>query len=250
MQRCGFGEGIGRESRRDDIAAFIEVHIEQGAVLEQDGFSIGVVETIAGQRRMKFEVIGESNHAGTTPMPMRRDALEGVSMMILKLRQEALRIGAPLVATVGRLQVLPNVPNVVPGKVIFTVDARHADGQALDRFCQWVMKEFATLAAERQLEIEGTEWFREEPVPMNERLKQHMDDVCGQMGISSKRMISGAGHDAQMFEHICPTAMLFVPSRRGISHSPEEYTRPRELAVGVLVLTELLYRLGYEGEEL
>ncbi|MEV5029095.1 allantoate deiminase [Paenibacillus sp. LPE1-1-1.1] len=250
MHRCGFGEGTGSDSRRHDIGAFIEVHIEQGAVLEKEGIAVGVVDAIAGQRRLKFEVNGESNHAGTTPMHMRRDALEGVSMMIQTLRQEAIRLGPPLVATVGRLQVQPNVPNVVPGKVIFTVDARHANGQALDSFCRWVLQEFASIADERQLELHGTEWFREEPVPMNERLKGHLDDVCGSLSISSKRMISGAGHDAQMFEHICPTAMLFVPSRRGISHSPEEYTEPRELAVGVLVLTELLYRLGYEGEEL
>ncbi|MGO4694165.1 allantoate deiminase [Paenibacillus sp. 2TAB26] len=249
MQQCGFGEGTGRDSRRHDIGAFIEIHIEQGAVLEQEGVAIGVVETIAGQRRLKFEVIGESNHAGTTPMHMRRDALEGVSAMIGALRQEAMRLGSPLVATAGRLQVFPNVPNVVPGKVVFTVDARHANEQALDSFCRWVVQRFTALAGERQLQIQGTEWFREEPVPMNEVLKQHMDHICGEMGISSKRMVSGAGHDAQMFEHICPTAMLFVPSRRGISHSPEEYTEPRELAVGVLVLTELLYRLGYEGEE-
>lgn len=250
MQRCGFGEGTGRDSRRSDIGAFIEVHIEQGAVLEKEGIAIGVVDTIAGQRRLKFEVIGEANHAGTTPMHMRRDALEGVSVMIQALRQEAVRVGAPLVATVGRLQVQPNVPNVVPGKVIFTVDARHDDELVLDSFCQWVMKEFTSLAVQRQLVIQGTEWFREEPVPMNDKLKKQMDDVCGKLAISSKRMVSGAGHDAQMFEHICPTAMLFVPSRRGISHSPEEYTEPRELAVGVLVLTELLFRLGYEGEEL
>ncbi|CAM4516783.1 allantoate deiminase [Paenibacillus endophyticus] len=250
MQRCGFGEGTARDSRRHDIGAFIEVHIEQGAVLEKEGIAIGVVDTIAGQRRLKFEVVGESNHAGTTPMHMRRDALEGVSMMIQTLRQETIRIGSPLVATVGRLQVQPNVPNVVPGKVIFTVDARHADEAALDCFCRWVLGAFASIAADRQLELHGTEWFREEPVPMNERLKQQLDAVCGELSISSKRMISGAGHDAQMFEHICPTAMLFVPSRRGISHSPEEYTEPSELAVGVLVLTELLYRLGYEGEEL
>ena len=144
----------------------------------------------------------------------------------------------------------PNVPNVVPGKVVFTVDARHADEEQLDRFCRWVMQEFASLADERQLAIHGTEWFREEPVPMNGKLKGHLDDVCAKLAISSKRMVSGAGHDAQMFGHLCPTAMLFVPSRCGISHSPEEYTAPRDLAVGVLVLTELLYRLGYEGEEL
>jgi allantoate deiminase len=248
MAKCGFGEGSGRSSRRHDIGAFIEVHIEQGAVLETENVAVGVVDAIAGQRRMKFEVTGESNHAGTTPMHMRRDALEGVSAMILELRREAARQGAPLVATVGRLNVLPNVPNVVPGKVMFTVDARHADEAALGLFCKWVMETFKRLADERQLEISGMEWFCEKPVPMDAGIIRHLDEISRELNVTSKRMVSGAGHDAQMFEHICPTGMLFVPSRGGISHSPLEYTAPSELAVGVLVLAELLYRLGY-GEE-
>lgn len=248
MRRCGFGKGRGQKSQRTDIGAFVEVHIEQGAVLEAEGIAVGVVDAIAGQRRMRFEVAGESNHAGTTPMHMRRDALEGVSMMILALRQEAIRLGAPLVATVGSLQVQPNVANVVPGKVLFTVDARHSDDAALQSFCDWIKSAFGAIAEGRGLAVHGTEWFQEKPSPMNERFKIMMDDVCDHLAVSSKRMVSGAGHDAQMFEHICPTAMLFVPSRRGISHSPEEYTKPSELAVGVLVLTELLYRLGYEEE--
>ncbi|MCA0756531.1 allantoate deiminase [Paenibacillus sp. N4] len=250
MQRCGFGEGTHRDSRRTDIAAFVEVHIEQGAVLETEGLAIGVVDTIVGQRRLEFEVTGESNHAGTTPMHMRKDALDGVSAMIQAMRLEAVRLGAPLVATVGRLQTYPNVPNVVPGKVVFTVDARHSDEGELERFCDWVMRAFTRLAEDRQLDIRGSEWFREKPVPMNDTLKRQMDDICGRLGIASKRMVSGAGHDAQMFGHTGKAAMLFVPSRRGISHSPDEFTEPRELAVGVLVLTELLYRLGYEEEGL
>lgn len=250
MRQCGFGEGSGRGSRRQDIGAFIEVHIEQGAVLETEQAAIGIVDAIAGQRRMKFEVTGESNHAGTTPMHMRRDALEGVSAMIQELRREAMKQGAPLVATVGRLNVQPNVPNVVPGKVMFTVDARHADEEALGSFCKWVMDTFKRLADERQLEINGMEWFSEKPVPMDAEIKRHMDEITEELGVTSKRMISGAGHDAQMFEQICRTGMLFVPSRSGISHSPLEYTAPSDLAVGVLVLTELLYRLGYGEEQL
>ncbi len=250
MHRCGFGEGKYRASGREDIGAFIEAHIEQGAVLEAEGLQVGVVETIAGQRRLKFEVGGEANHAGTTPMHMRKDALEGASAMIMALRQEALRRGAPLVATVGRLQVQPNVPNVVPGKVVFTVDARHADERELELFCLWVAETFERLAAARQLELTGSEWFREAPVPMDDRLKSGLDAVCKELGVSSRRIISGAGHDAQMFAAVAPTAMLFVPSRGGISHSPDEYTAPHELAVGVLVLTELLHRLAYAEEKL
>ncbi|MFF2481099.1 M20 family metallo-hydrolase [Paenibacillus sp. NPDC058071] len=248
MADCGFGEGAGAPARRADMAAYIEVHIEQGAVLEREGLSLGVVEAIAGQRRLKFTIGGESNHAGTTPMHMRRDALEGTSAMIGLLRQEAVRLGPPLVATVGRLQVLPNVVNVVPGKVEFTVDARHADGQQLDAFCRWTVDAFERIAAERGLDFACEEWFREEPVPMNERLKKELDDICRELAIPSKRMVSGAGHDGQMFHHSCPTALLFVPSRGGISHSPDEYTSPKELAIGIMALAKLLYKLGYEGE--
>ncbi|MBD2871318.1 allantoate deiminase [Paenibacillus arenilitoris] len=249
MTGCGFGESAGRRrSLRSVIGAFVEAHIEQGAVLETEGACIGVVEAIAGQRRLQFEVTGEANHAGTTPMRLRRDALEGASAMMQALRREALRRGDPLVATVGRLQVQPNVPNVVPGKVSFTVDARHVDGQLLARFCEWVKRTFERMADERGLRIEGRTWFREEPVPMDAGLTRQLEEACGDLAVSARRMASGAGHDAQMFAHRCRTAMLFVPSRRGISHSPEEYTEPRELAAGALVLTELLYRIGY-GEE-
>lgn len=248
MESCGFGEGIGAKASRNDVAAYIEVHIEQGAVLEREELSIGIVDAIAGQRRLKFCISGESNHAGTTPMHMRRDALEGASAMIGLLRKEAIQVGPPLVATVGQLQILPNVSNVVPGRVEFTVDARHADEAALDAFCSWAVTEFNTIALERALDFEYEEWFHEEPVHMDDQLKRELDSICDELAIPAKRMVSGAGHDGQMFHHICPTALLFVPSKGGISHSPDEYTSSKELAVGVLVLAKLLYKLGYEVE--
>lgn len=248
MESCGFGEGTGTVARRHDIAAFIEVHIEQGAVLEKERLSLGIVDAIVGQRRLKFVIGGESNHAGTTPMHMRKDALQGTTVMIGKLHQEAVRLGAPLVATVGSLQVLPNVANVVPGKVEFTVDARHSDEEKLNHFCHWMREAFAQVAMDRGLDLSYAEWFHEEPVPMDETLKRELDQICDELDIPSKRMVSGAGHDGQMFKHCCPTALLFVPSKGGVSHSPDEYTAPRELAIGILVLTKLLYRLGYEED--
>jgi allantoate deiminase len=250
MLACGFGEGNGRAARRDDggIGAFIELHIEQGVVLEREGLSVGVVDAIVGQRRFIVTVIGEANHAGTTPMHMRKDALEGAGAMITMLREEAVRRGEPLVATAGRMLVAPNVPNVVPGKVEFTVDVRHSDPKRLEAFCVWFKEAFRAAAASRGLAFSCSEWFREEPTPMDDELKRALDAVCAELGVTSRRMASGAGHDAQMFSRVCPSAMLFVPSRGGISHSPEEYTAPRELAVGALVLAKLLYRLGYEGE--
>lgn len=248
MRSCGFGEGSARPARRGDMAAFIELHIEQGAVLERAGAAVGIVEAIAGQRRIRVEVRGETNHAGTTPMTLRRDALEGACAMISLLRQEALQWGAPLVATVGHIEARPNMPNAVSGEAAFTVDIRHADREALEAFGRRLREAFRQVAAERGLALDCAEWLREEPTPMSAELAAGLADSCAALGLSPLRMISGAGHDAQMLARICPAAMLFVPSRGGISHSPLEYTRPRELAAGALVLAELLYRLGYEEE--
>jgi allantoate deiminase len=250
MRGCGFGEGSGKPARRDDIGAFVELHIEQGSVLESEGLAVGVVDAIVGQRRFQVKLGGEANHAGTTPMLMRRDALEGAGAMMALLREEAMRRGAPLVATVGRLLASPNVPNVVAGEASFTVDVRHSDAAELDRFCRWFPVAFGEAAEARGLAFECEEWFREEPAPMDDALKGRLDEVCAELGFASRRMVSGAGHDAQMFQRLCPSAMLFVPSRGGLSHAPEEFTSLRELATGVLVLTELLYRLGYEEETL
>ncbi|MHA6481905.1 allantoate deiminase [Paenibacillus sp. strain BS8-2] len=248
MQSCGFGEGSGSPARRKDVGAFVELHIEQGSVLESEGLSVGIVDAIVGQRRYQIKLIGEANHAGTTPMRMRRDALEGAGAMIAMLREETIRIGEPLVATVGRLLVSPNVPNVVPGEASFTVDVRHSDGAQLEGFCTWLRHAFQDAADSRKLTLECEEWFREEPAPMDEALKTQLDEVCAELGVTSKRMVSGAGHDAQMFQRLCPSAMVFVPSKGGLSHAPEEFTSSRDLATGVLVLIELLYRLGYEEE--
>lgn len=248
MRGCGFGQGSYRKALRTDIAAFIELHIEQGAVLEQEGLPVGVVDAIVGQRRFMVTVTGEANHAGTTPMHMRKDALEGAGAMLTMLREEAIRLGSPLVATVGRLQVSPNVPNVVSGKVEFTVDVRHSEPEQLEAFCGWFEETFRLAAESRGLEFACSEWFREEPTPMDQLLKNVLDEVCRELDVPSRRMVSGAGHDAQMLSRVSPSAMLFVPSRGGISHSPDEYTSPRELAQGVLILIKLLYRLGYEEE--
>jgi allantoate deiminase len=258
MSDCGFGiskdsgEG-GKESFKDierRFSHFIEVHIEQGGVLEREGIPIGIVETIAGQRRWKFEVTGEANHAGTTPMGMRRDALVGASLMIAALQQEVLLRGSPLVATVGRIEVTPNVPNVVPGYVSFTVDMRQGNDILLSAFCNWVTTRFQTIADECGLELAGSEWMSESSSPMDGGLVAAIESICTEYGIASRRIMSGAGHDAQMFGRICPTVMIFVPSVKGISHSPLEYTKPADLAAGTLILTELLYRLGYEEGEL
>jgi allantoate deiminase len=250
MEAAGFGRsgpaGEPPSAKRADIAAFVEVHIEQGITLERFGERIGIVETIAGQRRYVVTVIGETNHAGTTPMTLRRDALAGAAEMMLFLERAAQKAGEPLVATVGSIASDPNVPNVIAGSVEFTLDIRHMSETLLTGFCDTVLGTFRMIAERRGLKIKVRSVLHTRPAPMDPVLAGRLERICASRGIPYRRMMSGAGHDAQMFRSVCPTAMLFVPSRGGVSHSPDEYTPPDDLALGATVLAELLYELAYE----
>lgn len=246
MEAAGFGKPDQSAPLRGDLHAFIEVHIEQGITLERTGDRIGIVDTIAGQRRYVITVNGETNHAGTTPMNMRRDALAASAEMIHTLEKVAIRVGEPLVATVGSMKILPDIPNVISGSVQFTLDIRHISETLLTGFCDSVISMIQVIADRRQVEVDITTALRSRPTPMDLVLAGRLERICTDSSISYRRMMSGAGHDAQMFGAVCSTAMLFVPSKDGISHSPEEYTEPEDLQLGVALLTELLYELAYE----
>lgn len=246
MELAGFGKPEQPEAHRNDLAAYIELHIEQGPTLERLRKRIGIVEAIVGQRRYGVTVRGETNHAGTTPMSMRKDALVGASEMIMQLEAEAIQWGEPLVATVGRIEAVPNTPNVVPGAVSFTVDIRHHDEEILEEFSNQVLDKFKEMAKWRGLDVSIVSWLEAKPAPMHKDLIERLEKISGDLSLPYRRMVSGAGHDAQLFPAVCPTAMLFVPSKGGISHSPEEYTAPDELADGVSVLAALLYEIAYE----
>ncbi|WP_123041448.1 allantoate deiminase [Cohnella candidum] len=245
MREAGFGREDQPDPRRRDIAAFIEVHVEQGVILERTGDDIGVVETIAGQRRYIVTLEGEANHAGTTPMSMRLDALAAAAEMMLVLEKAASRAGEPLVATVGRMKTAPNIPNVIPGTVEFTLDIRHLSETLLTGFCEAVLGKFRSIAERRSVGFSIQTALLSRPVPMDPLLTGKLEQICRERGLAYRRMMSGAGHDAQSFSSLCPTAMLFVPSRAGISHSPGEYTAPEHLATGAQVLTEMLHELAY-----
>jgi allantoate deiminase len=246
MFQAGFGQLAQKDSIRLDIAAFIELHIEQGVVLERQGVKLGIVESIVGQKRYTFIVDGEAGHSGTTPMHMRKDALTGVAAMIKQLEKSALRYHDQLVATVGFIEAIPNASNVIPGRVIFTVDVRHTNQKLLNQFTIGMISRFHEIAAARQLNLVVQMWMDVAPTHLDDILTKWLENVCQSQGVSYQRMISGAGHDSQIFQPLCPTAMLFVPSRNGVSHSPLEYTSPDDLATGIMVLIELLYHLGYE----
>lgn len=247
MEQAGFQFRDSKTEKRSDIQAFVELHIEQGSVLEHEGLPVGVVHSIVGQRRFTIELSGEANHAGTTPMGYRKDAVHAAGRMIQQILDLAQAHGDPLVTTVGKIEVKPNVVNVVPGSALFTLDIRHTDKSALVRFSDEVTELMERTARAIGVELKIEMWMDEDPVPMDPRILDVLERQCEKHGIPFKLMHSGAGHDSQIMAKFVPTAMLFVPSRKGISHNPAEYTSPEHLAAGVQALTHALYELAYEA---
>ncbi|KAA0965536.1 allantoate deiminase [Sporosarcina sp. ANT_H38] len=245
MNKSGFNFRDESKAPRQDLKAFVEIHIEQGNVLEKEKKSVGVVHSIVGQRRFTIEVTGEANHAGTTPMGYRKDAVYAASHMIYELISLAKQQGDPLVMTVGKMEVKPNIVNVVPGTVIFTVDVRHTDKNAINQFTEMLSKNIVEISQEHGVETSIEMWLDADPVSMDPRIVEIIERQCRNNSLNYKLIHSGAGHDAQIFAETVPTAMLFVPSRNGISHNPAEYTEPADLAEGVKALIATLYELAY-----
>ena len=246
MTRAGFAFRDEETGMRDDLKAFVELHVEQGNVLESEKKSVGVVHSIVGQRRFNIELTGQANHAGTTPMGYRKDAVYAASQMIYEIISAARVHGDPLVATVGEIDVTPNVVNVVPGKALFSLDIRHTDKDALVSFTGELNEILSKTAKAHGVTLDVNMWMDEDPVPMDQEIVDIMEGYCKGNGLNYKLMHSGAGHDSQIFAPQIPTAMLFVPSRDGISHNPAEFTEPADLAEGVKALIGTLYELAYK----
>lgn len=246
IRQVGFDYKKKTKQTRNDLKAFLEVHVEQGNVLEMERKQIGIVQHIVGQRRFQVTIQGEANHAGTTPMKYRKDALHAASQMINVINHLAKTEDDSFVATIGQLSLEPNSVNVVPGKATFTVDVRHIDKKTLRIFTEKITEQLHTIARNVGVEIDVHMWMDTDPVPMDERLVKTIRELCEQQNINYKMMHSGAGHDAQIFGTVLPSAMIFVPSYKGISHSPNEYTRPEDLAEGLNVLIHTLYELAYK----
>ncbi len=221
--------------RTAPLAAFLELHIEQGRRLETQQKPIGIVEGIAGIRRYEVTVDGYANHAGTTLMEDRQDALVMAAPYILQVKTVAESYG--IVGTVGKMDILPGSPNVIPGQVILNLEIRGLEEEVLDR-------------AERQLETEArkleatfVQTSHKPPVESNPLLVKALVAACEDNGFAYTRMASGAGHDAMCMADLAPQAMLFVPSRNGVSHSPDEYTSPADCVAGAQVLGTALLHL-------
>jgi allantoate deiminase len=245
MRQRGFDPARIADAERHDIAAFVEAHIEQGAILEREGYPLGVVSTITGQRWMHVTVTGVQNHAGTTPMDLRHDALAGAAAMIERVIGAAARMGRPAVATVGRIQAFPGGTNIIPGRCEFTIDTRHADPALRQQLLAEIEGILSQVAAERELEVQVDVIADHDPVPMNAEIRAEIVASIEQLGERYLLMPSGAGHDSEILAPRFPTAMLFVPSRDGKSHTPEEYTPVEQVVPGVLALAGTLHRLAY-----
>jgi len=222
------------------IAAYLELHIEQGPRLEADGHQVAAVSAIAGIYRATVTFRGEANHAGTTPMALRRDALWGAAKLILKVRRAALRTGGEAVATVGQIEVTPGSTNVIPGLTRMRVEVRSGAADCLEEIRKTVEVEAERVAAEFGLTAEASPWDRMPPVPLDEGIRSLVMAAAQCRGLGAIEMPSWAGHDAKILAPHVPTGMVFVPSLRGFSHSPHEHTDPKHVAAGVQVLLDTL----------
>jgi N-carbamoyl-L-amino-acid hydrolase len=221
---------------------YLELHIEQGPILEAENTLIGVVENLQGISWQQVVVQGNANHAGTTPTRLRHDAGYAAAATVAELRQIALDSGGTTLATVGCMSFEPNVINVISRKATFTVDLRDPDEQRLVAAEQRLARFLARIAQEEGVRIGATQLVRFQPVTFDAGLANEIEAVAECFGFSHKRMTSGAGHDAQMIARIAPAAMIFVPSRGGISHNPREHTDDDQLLKGAEVLLEVVRR--------
>lgn len=224
--------------------AYVELHIEQGPVLDAEGITIGAVRDLQGISWQAITISGQPNHAGTTPMPLRHDAAHCAAAVACFVRQMADEMGGNQVATVGTLNLHPNLINVIAGRARLTVDLRNTDEALLREAEQRLAQFLAELASKEGVSIATKPLARFEPVRFDDGIADLIARHARGLGYSQRSMTSGAGHDAQMLARLCPAAMIFVPSVSGISHNPAEHTQPEHLAAGANVLLHALLELA------
>lgn len=243
LEREGWHEGAVTFGYADTSArGYVEVHIEQGRVLEELGEPVCAVSAICGQSRIAVSVTGQADHAGTTPMPLRRDALAGAAACVLATESTA-RKNPGLVATVGKLEVRPGASNAIPGEVRFTVDFRHPDDAEKTRLLADLHAEFARISQDRGLRLDWDVVQENAAVPCDPGLTQLLLESSERITGCRRTLTSGAGHDAVMLATVMPTAMLFVRCRAGLSHHPDEFASPEDIAVALRVLVDFLRSL-------
>jgi len=232
------------------VKAYLELHIEQGPILEAKNKKIGVVTSIAAPTRFKVVYTGQADHSGTTPMEMRKDALVAAAHLIGYVEEIASQYSrmeqGRVVGTVGAMKIEPGVINAIPGKAELSVDIRSISAEAKTHVAGLVRERAQEIAAQREIAVEILPIREEEPVPLDESLLPLIREICEQKGIDYEVMPSGAGHDAMQMAKITRAGMIFVPSKRGISHSPLEWTDPEDICLGAQVLLETVVRVANE----
>jgi N-carbamoyl-L-amino-acid hydrolase len=245
VDRIGGDQTKIKQARRSTpIHAFVELHIEQGGFLDEKSLDIGIVEGIVGIHWWDVVVKGVANHGGTTPMPGRRDALVAASKLVIGINDRATTMPGRQVATVGKIQAFPGAPNVIPGKVEFSLEIRDLETEKINQVFEVIKGEARAVEEEMNVEITFealTPHLR--PAPTDVRIRRLIEQSVSTLDLSYQHMPSGAGHDAQNMAPITPTGMIFVPSRGGISHSPMEYTAPHDMANGADVLLRTILKL-------
>jgi beta-ureidopropionase / N-carbamoyl-L-amino-acid hydrolase len=238
--------------RRDPstVKAYLELHIEQGPILEAKKKPIGIVTSIAAPTRFKVVFTGQADHSGTTPMEMRKDALVAASKLIVAVEEICRRYShiekGRVVGTVGAMKIEPGVINAIPGKAELSVDIRSITADAKRRVVRLIQARIREIARRRKIRAEILPLREEDPVPLDKRLIRLLKECCEARNIAYEIMPSGAGHDAMQMAKVTPAGMLFIPSRRGISHSPLEWSEPEDICLGAQLLLDSIIRIGNE----
>ena len=228
--------------------AYVELHIEQGPILENEHFVVGAVEGITGLSWTEVSITGRSAHAGTTPMDLRRDAACAASEITVFVRRLAQGMGGQQKGTVGRIELYPNLVNVVAERAVLTVDLRNTDASLLQQADQQLADFLERLAQQEHVAIATRRLARFEPVSFPAEMVSLVETAARELALPCRRLFSGAGHDAQMMARLCPATMIFVPSVGGLSHNVHEYTAPEHLEAGASVLLNAVLQLADEVE--
>ena len=245
MREAGFNYQT-TQPKFANLEAWIELHIEQGPTLYSNHEDLGIITSIAGQHRWDIHLKGVQNHAGTTMMSYRHDAVDCMSHIIAKNLDKAKQAGDPLVLTFGRISVVPNQVNIVPGEVTFSMNCRHTDKAFLDKFLQELDEDIHETAKSYGITAQIDKWMSDDPTPLSDDIINLLKDQANKQGYAYRVMHSGAGQDTQIFAPFVKSGMIFVPSKDGISHDPEEYTDPQDAVHGVKLLRDALHSLAYE----
>lgn len=222
--------------KKGDIAGYFELHIEQGGTLDTSKTDIGIVEGIVGIKQWEVTVTGFQNHAGTTAMDIRHDALLSAARFVEMVNRVVRSVPGRQVGTVGKIQAFPGAPNVIPGKVICTLELRDLDDKKIDTLYSSILKEANAIGAQNQTQFAYSELHVNVAAPSDPKMRTIIGDAAKGLGLSSRVMPSGAGHDAQAMATLGPMGMIFIPSVGGISHSPKEFSRPADIVNGANVL--------------